>query len=390
MAEPREWRDLGAPSADSEEVQIDEYDLSSSPNDFNVVTIHNFIESGAVKVPGFQRNYVWDIKRASKLIESLILGLPVPQVFLYEEDRNRFLVIDGQQRLMTIYFFVKQRFPKRSKRAELRRLLAGSSVISPELLHNDELFENFSLRLAGLATGKKNRFLGLNYSTLGDYKTQFDLRTIRNVIVKQVRPSGDDSSIYEMFNRLNTGGINLTPQEIRASLYYSNLYDMLGDVNMRPSWRKLVGIPEPDVHLRDVEILLRAIAMFDARGEYVSSMAQFLNNYSHKGRKFALDKIAILRGQLEWFIDSVASQIDKDHVFSSRTGRFSVTLFEATFAAAVRLRGERGETWVVKAGVIKQVRDDPSFMTFTQAGSNTKANVIGRLDLAYEVLRAAP
>ena len=78
--------------------QIDEYDITATPNDFNISTIFNFIESGAVKIPGFQRNYVWEHRRASKLIESLILGLPVPQVFLYEEARNRFLVIDGQQR----------------------------------------------------------------------------------------------------------------------------------------------------------------------------------------------------------------------------------------------------------------------------------------------------
>jgi len=97
---------------DSDDLQVEEYDLTSSPNDFNTTTIYNFIESGAVKIPGFQRNYVWDIKRASKLIESLVIGLPVPQIFLYEEDRNTFLVIDGQQRLMTVYFFVKQRFPK--------------------------------------------------------------------------------------------------------------------------------------------------------------------------------------------------------------------------------------------------------------------------------------
>ncbi len=64
-----------------DDYQIDEYDLTATPNDFNVVTIHSFIESGSVKIPGFQRNYVWDIKRASKLIESLILGLPVPQSF---------------------------------------------------------------------------------------------------------------------------------------------------------------------------------------------------------------------------------------------------------------------------------------------------------------------
>ena len=100
---------------DSDDVQIDEYDITAAPNDFNVITIFNFLESGAVRIPGFQRNYVWDLGRASKLIESLILGLPVPQVFLYEIERNRFLVIDGQQRLMSIYYFIKQRFPRKRK-----------------------------------------------------------------------------------------------------------------------------------------------------------------------------------------------------------------------------------------------------------------------------------
>src|SRR2546426_1120362 len=94
-----EWRDLGDQSDQDDGAQVEEYDLTSVPNDFNVLTIYNFIESGAVKIPGFQRNYVWDLRRASKLIESLILGLPVPQVFLYEAGRNDFLVIDGQQRL---------------------------------------------------------------------------------------------------------------------------------------------------------------------------------------------------------------------------------------------------------------------------------------------------
>src|SRR3954470_10912008 len=92
---------------DDDEFDIDEYELTSTPNDFNVLTINSFIESGAVQIPGFQRNYVWGAKRASKLIESLILGLPVPQIFLYEEARNRFLVIDGQQRMMSIYYFIK-------------------------------------------------------------------------------------------------------------------------------------------------------------------------------------------------------------------------------------------------------------------------------------------
>lgn len=91
-----------SPDPEDDAYPIGQYDITASPNDFNVLTIFSFIESGAVRIPGFQRNYVWDIKRASRLIESLIIGLPVPQVFLYEESRNRFLVIDGQQRLTVI------------------------------------------------------------------------------------------------------------------------------------------------------------------------------------------------------------------------------------------------------------------------------------------------
>src|SRR5690349_14268549 len=108
---------------DDEQEQISEYDIVSSPNDFNTLTINSFIDQGAIQTPGFQRNYVWDVKRASKLIESLILGLPVPQVFLYEENRNKFLVIDGQQRLLTVHFFMKGRFPRKEKRGELRKVL---------------------------------------------------------------------------------------------------------------------------------------------------------------------------------------------------------------------------------------------------------------------------
>src|SRR5260370_40069421 len=95
---------------DDDDFQIDEYDLTATPNDFNILTIFNFIQSGAVKIPGFQRNYVWDQCRASKLVDALITGLPVPQGFLYEKSRNKSLVIDGQQIVMYIYYFMTQRF----------------------------------------------------------------------------------------------------------------------------------------------------------------------------------------------------------------------------------------------------------------------------------------
>ena len=98
-------------------------------------------------IPGFQRHFVWDIKRASKLIESLILGLPVPQLFLYEEARNRFLVIDGRRRLMSIYYFIKQRFPRNGARIELRRIFEEHGKIPDQVLHDNKYFMNFRLQL---------------------------------------------------------------------------------------------------------------------------------------------------------------------------------------------------------------------------------------------------
>lgn len=251
-----EWFQDYSESEESD-LQIDEYDLTASPNDFNITTIFNFIESGAVKIPGFQRNYVWDLIRASKLIESLILGLPVPQIFLYEESRNSFLLVDGHQRLMTIYYFIKQRFPRKEKRVELRNIFVKYNKMPDDILFSDDYFANFNLNLPERLPDHPNKFKGLNYSTLGSYKTQFELRPIRNIIIKQNAPKDDDSSIYEIFNRLNTGGINLKPQEIRTSLHHSPFYDMLFEINMMPGWRRLLPTPEPDLHGKDIEILLR-------------------------------------------------------------------------------------------------------------------------------------
>ncbi|MFC3594199.1 DUF262 domain-containing protein [Novosphingobium piscinae] len=185
-----------------------DYDVTSSPNDFNVRTIVDFVASGAVKIPGFQRNYVWDIRRASRLIESLLIGLPIPQVFLYEESRNSFLVIDGQQRLMSIFYFMKGRFPRREKRPALRRIMDAEGGIPENIMADDSYFQKFNLSLPSKQGSANSKFHGKNALTLDDYKTTLEMRTIRNVVVKQTAPEEQrDSSVFEIFNRLNTGGV---------------------------------------------------------------------------------------------------------------------------------------------------------------------------------------
>ncbi|MCK2240888.1 MULTISPECIES: DUF262 domain-containing protein [unclassified Crossiella] len=374
----------------SEEIpdgQVDEYDLTSAPNDFNVLTIINFIDSGVVKIPGFQRNYVWDIKRASKLIESLIIGLPVPQIFHYERARNNFLVIDGQQRLMTIYYFVKGRFPNKDKRAEIRQIFDRHGAMPEDVLQDDRYFKPFALQLSSTPEGKPNKFTGRKYATLGEYQTQFDLRTIRNVIIKQVKPKDDDSSIYEIFNRLNSSGMSLTPQEIRLSLYHSKFFDMLYRVNLEPSWRQLISAPEPDIHMRDIEILLRAVAVWMEHDSYSGSMVRFLNKFSRMAQDFDEDRVLKIEESIHWFIKEATKSVNPSSLRSSHS-RLGITLFEGLFTATLRLL-DAGYSPILTTDVVRKIGGDKDFQSYSQQNTTDTANVLGRIARAEQILRAS-
>jgi uncharacterized protein with ParB-like and HNH nuclease domain len=383
--EDSDWFDDYAETG--EELQIAEYDITAAPNDFNVMTIFSFLESGAVRIPGFQRNFVWDLGRASKLIESLILGLPVPQIFLYETDRNRFLVIDGQQRLMSLYYFIKQRFPKKEKRAELRRIFDEHGKIPDQVIHEDQYFENFRLKLAENIPSHPNRFKGLNYQTLGDYKTQFELRTIRNVIIKQNAPAGDDTSMYEIFNRLNTGGINLKPQEIRTSMYHSPFYELLYRLNSKPEWRKLLPVPEPDLHMKDVEILLRGFAFLIDGNNYAPSMVKFLNQFSRKCKQQSPEQNTFLSELFQSFLVSIQSLATEVFI---RNNRFNVALYESLFAAVCRtaFKEKRLPNGSVSEQEVKTLEQDPEFTQALIEGTTQTRNVNTRLRRAREILSA--
>ncbi|WP_139810131.1 DUF262 domain-containing protein [Sphingomonas azotifigens] len=381
MEDSVDWFEDYAEEADDN--QIDEYDVTATPNDFNVLTLFSFIESGAVKIPGFQRNFVWDKQRSSKLIESLILGIPVPQLFLYEQARNKFLVIDGQQRLMSIYYFVKRRFPKKEKRGELRAIFDEHGGIPDNVLYSDDYFEDFNLRLSGSLPNQRNKFDGTNYATMGEYKTQLDLRPIRNIVVKQNGPGDDDSAIYEVFNRLNTGGVNLRPQEIRTSMYHSSFYDMLYKVNREPRWRELLQSPQPDLHMKDIEILLRAFAMLIQSAEYAPSMVRFLNRFSKMCENQSAEQNHYLERLFQSFLRST-HELPDDVFVNVGNGRFNIALFEATFTATLEgaFQARRVAEGNIDGDEISNLSKDKKFLMAAIEGTTRTANVLLRLDRA--------
>ena len=110
----------GLETIESEELDLEStpatYEVITYPADFTLEGLVSKHKKGSMKIPGFQRNYVWNIKQASRLIESFLLGLPVPAIFLFtDEERNEQLVIDGQQRLMSVVFFFNGYFGEADK-----------------------------------------------------------------------------------------------------------------------------------------------------------------------------------------------------------------------------------------------------------------------------------
>ena len=374
--------------AAEDELESGEYDITASPNDFNIMTLYRFVDSGAVSMPGFQRNFVWDIKRASKLIESILLGLPIPQLFLYEEKNNGFLVIDGQQRLMSVYYFIKGRFPRSGSRAVLRPLLTGDGKIPAQDLQDKEHYQPFRLRLPNKISGQNNRFAGLSYETLGNHQMNFDMRPLRSIVIRQNSPSDGDSSIYEIFNRLNTGGMNLRPQEIRTCMYHSDFYNMLVNINDTPEWRQMLGVSGTDRYMKDIEIILRGFAMLANGKHYAPSMMGFLNKFSQEGKKHSPERNEYLRNLFGSFLRACAKL--PENAFISSNGRFSVALYEAVFTAVCEKA--HTENRIVENTLelqrVKELASDSEFVEASQRGTTQQAKVQKRLARAREIVGA--
>ena len=244
-----------------------EFDLNIYPSDYTLKGLADMWNDGEIEIPDFQRNFVWTIRQSSLLIESFLLGLPVPQAFFYVDDQERRLVIDGLQRISSIVFFFEGFFGienAQGKRQVFR--LTGLDDDSPYA---------------------KKRFVDLSDA---------DQRKLRNTVlrvvnIKQLAPAKNDTSMYYIFERLNTGGTPLRPQEIRNCVFSGDIVKKLRNLNGLPSWRKVLGRPNPEKHQRDVEIILRVFALSSDSSKYEKPMKNFLNvamaeNRSGETRKF--------------------------------------------------------------------------------------------------------
>ena len=235
---------------DGEVVDVPEYWITSFGIDYDVAGIVRRMNNGDIEIPAFQRGLVWDKARASRFIESLLLRLPVPGIFLYREgDSQKQQVIDGQQRLLSLCHFYSGRF-------------------------KGKLFT---------LTGLRTRFNGMQYSDLSHAdRRKLDDAIIHATIIRQDKPDDGGSSQYALFERINTTATPLTPQEIRASIYPGAFSQLLADLNENLDWRLLFGTPHK--RRRDEELILRFFALYYCGDNYWQPMKGFLNTFMSKNR----------------------------------------------------------------------------------------------------------
>lgn len=379
------------------------FKLTTTPNDFNISTIISFLDAGIFKIPDFQRNYVWDINKASKLIESLLIGLPIPQMFLYEKSRNEFFVIDGQQRLMSIYFFIKGRFPKQNARLLLRENYSKGEFIKEEFLKDNKYFSDFVLTLDSNNSPKKNRFHAQEYQTLNlDDRITLDLSTIRNMIIKPSADSDENvQSMFEIFNRLNSGGVNLNAQEIRTSLYSSSFLKEMNEMNDNIIWRKIILNKEKkDLRLKDIEAILRLFSMLLAgrdsilykenkkdKVEYQNSIVGFLNNVADALKYIPGEDVKFYSGLWDKFMEELSKLDDYDLNFSDdKKARVSITFLEAIFFGVCREACELRllDKIRIPKSYLSELKGNDAFRKASTGKTTSKSNIADRLKIAYE------
>ena len=339
--------DVEIVSESNEETLAVTYSITSYGLDFDVDGLVRRLDRGDIEIPDFQRDFVWTQAISSRFIESLLLGLPVPGIFLYRMENSKYQVIDGQQRLRT-----------------LQRYRIG--------IFNDKLF-----RLVGL----ESRFNHKTYQQLtSSDRRQLDDSIIHATIIRQDEPDDNGSSKFSIFERLNTSAKPLSPQEIRAAIYQGKFNDLLNELNENPDWRKLFG--KTHSRKRDQELILRFLAMYFQLEDYAPPMKRFLNDFMSGNLRLETYSADLIRPLFCRTVQTILEKIGPQALKPSRA--VNAALCDALLVGVAR----RLDDQEARVSDIKEKYDDllenERFQASIFVGTSQSENVKRRTQLATD------
>ena len=348
---PEDWEINIEKTEDPEELEPDfaHFEIMNYPADTTLNGYKEQMDNKQLVIPKFQRKFIWDQVRASKLIESFLLGLPVPGVFLFKERNSpQYLVIDGNQRINTVVSFFKG------------------------------LIKDRKFKLKGVSS----KWEGKSYEDLNEDE-QFKLSTavMRATIIQQLNPK-DQSSIYYIFERLNTGGVNLNPMEVRMCVSEGSFTELLKELNTLLGWRKLIQRPKENPRARDIELILRAFALHERSDEYDKPMKKFLNDYI--GDNKSKDEICIEEKRL-LFSKAIEKIKELEKPFHLK-GKLNYAVLDSILVAL--MDSPLTENQEIKDAYQALVKKD-DYIEATSKNTSDKSEITKRIQITKSIFRVS-
>ena len=360
-----EWSDAVAvyPSVDDDTERDDavedvSYRITSYGVDFDVQGLVRRMNEDDIFVPDFQRGFVWTQKEASQFIESLLLDLPVPGIFLtLEPDTEKMMVIDGQQRLKTLQYFYAGEFEGGRK--------------------------PFALQ------GVNQAFEGKRYVDLREpERRRLGNSLFHATISRQLFPEEGMSSAFHIFQRLNSTGRRLTPQEIRQAIYRGDLLNCIRMLNSNDDWRAMFGRVNP--RQKDQELILRFWAMHLSGENYAAPMVAFLNKFAEENRNPSKE---FLRQGQSMFVQVVAafnSALGNRAFRIAGSRQLNAAVFDSmTVGLARRIKKAGLPTLEAIRNVHSAVLADTDYSASIARATATAASVRTRIQKATAAFEAA-
>lgn len=251
--------------------------LFTHPYDFIIRSLKDQVDDGTlVLADDFQRRRVWDDAKASRLIESLLINVPIPVCYFAELEDGSYSVIDGQQRLTAIYRYLNDKFKLRS------------------------------LRIRADLNKKKFSQLGISD------RRSIQSRSIRCILIQK---ESHPEIRFDVFDRLNSNSVKLNRQELRNSLYKGDLNKLIKELSENETFKKLRRSENVDKRMNDCEMILRFFAFYFDRVNYQGNLAKFFDNYLQAGRKMSSE---VIHNHREIFLKTIN---DVDCVFGENSFR---------------------------------------------------------------------
>ncbi|MBX7171694.1 MAG: DUF262 domain-containing protein [Pyrinomonadaceae bacterium] len=346
------------------------YNINSWGADLSFRELIERYKEGSIIKPEIQRNYVWDKAEASRFIDSILLGLPVPSIFLAKPKINeeKLLIVDGYQRIMTVFDFVENgTFRKDGK--------------SFSLTNSDKI---------------NKKWRGKTFKELNENQ-QYKIKgtTIHSIIFVQIKPQ-NDTSFYQIFERINTSGRTLQPQEIRNCIYQGDFNSQLIILNENEKWRKLFGNEEIDPRMRDIEFILRFFAIssknWATEGEGTISLKKFLNEFMGSNESKSQAILEQREKQFDETIDFIYQKFGENafqnlSAKGEYTNKFNPTIFDSIMIST--------EIALQKLGKVEdndlpnkryELLQNPIYQDLIRVRTTNKERIAKRISLSLETL----